>query len=115
MDMILTSLLDNSSYKQKKQALDKKRSGSSHNWNSLFLGHNAVAEAIANSHGVSKEDILTPHENDAAVRLALGETKIVATTRKFLEDHGVILDTFANVIRVFIYITSVYYNLLLFF
>lgn len=64
----------------------------------MFLGHNAVAEVLASSRGVSKEDILSPHGDDnAAVRLALGETQIVAETRKFLEKHGVVLDAFTTV------------------
>lgn len=64
----------------------------------MFLGHNAVAEVVADSYGVSKEDVLTPHgDGSAAVRLALGETQIVASTRKYLEEQGVILDAFNTV------------------
>lgn len=66
------------------------------------MGHNAVAEVIADSHGVSKEVVLDPHgDGSAAVRLALGETQIVAATRKFLEDQGVILDAFNTVCFIF--------------
>lgn len=92
---------DSSNYKKKKQAQQKKQAGSSHNWNSLFLGHNAVAEVVADSYGVSKEDVLTPHgDGSAAVRLALGETQIVASTRHYLEEQGVILDAF-NTVSIF--------------
>lgn len=57
-----------------------------------------MAGVIADSYGVPKTDILNPHGNDnAAVRLALGETQIVAETRKFLEEHGVVLDAFSTV------------------
>lgn len=64
----------------------------------MFLGSNAVAGVLADSYGVSKEDILNPHGNDnAAVRLALGETQIVAETKKYLEEHGVVLDAFSTV------------------
>ena len=36
-----------SSYKKKKEADQKSLSGSSHNWNALFLGANAVADVMA--------------------------------------------------------------------
>lgn len=76
----------------------KAQSGSSHNWNSLFLGHNSVAEVIANTYNTRKEDVLDPHgDGKAAVRLALGETQIVNETRKYLEKEGVMLDAFSGV------------------
>ena len=34
------------SYKQKQQAEQKKSAENGHNWNSLFLGSNAVADAM---------------------------------------------------------------------
>lgn len=90
--------VDDKNYKQKKTAKQKAQSGSSHNWNSLFLGHDAVANAIAEAHGASKEDVLVSNNgSSAAVRLALGETHIVATTRKYLEQEGVCLDAFNEV------------------
>ncbi|KAK5639978.1 hypothetical protein RI129_010789 [Pyrocoelia pectoralis] len=85
-------------YKQKKASKLKSQAGSSYNWNSLFLGHNAVADVIAKTYGTSKEAVLNPHgDSNAAVRLALGETQIVANTRKYLESEGVHLDAFNNV------------------
>lgn len=86
---------ESTNYKQKKLAKQKAQAGSSHNWNALFLGHDAVAGAIADNFVLSKEEVLAPHgEGNAAVRLALGETQIVASTRKFLEGEGVVLDAF---------------------
>ena len=32
--------------------------GSSHNWNTLFLGSNAVADAIAKAYNTTKENVL---------------------------------------------------------
>ncbi|RZC31811.1 RNA-binding protein 19 [Asbolus verrucosus] len=88
---------ESSNYKKKKAAKEKSQAGSSHNWNSLFLGHNAVAEVIADNYNTSKEKVLAIHGQDsAAVRLALGETQIVAQTKKYLEQEGVILDAFSN-------------------
>ncbi|GJQ68534.1 hypothetical protein Trydic_g17103 [Trypoxylus dichotomus] len=86
---------DSSNYKKKKEKKQKAQAGSSHNWNSLFLGHDAVAEIIADTYGTSKKAVLDPHGNsNAAVRLALGETQIIANTKKYLEQEGVILDAF---------------------
>ncbi|KAB0792737.1 hypothetical protein PPYR_14696 [Photinus pyralis] len=88
---------ESTNYKQKKIAKLKSQAGSSYNWNSLFLGHNAVADVIAKTYGTSKEAVLNPHgDSNAAVRLALGETQIVASTRKYLEAEGVHLDAFNN-------------------
>lgn len=82
-------------FQQKKALKLKKSSGSIHNWNTLFLGQNAVADVVASSYGTSKEDVL---KENAAVRLALGETEIVANMKNFLEDSGVCLDAFNRVI-----------------
>ncbi|KAJ8942069.1 hypothetical protein NQ318_004094 [Aromia moschata] len=92
------SLEETTDYKKKKSAKQKSQAGSAHNWNSLFLGHDAVAEVIADTYGTSKEAVVGPEgKGSAAVRLALGETQIVAQTRKYLEEEGVILDAFNNV------------------
>ncbi|KAJ8922208.1 hypothetical protein NQ315_004145 [Exocentrus adspersus] len=91
-------LEESSNFKKKKSAKQKAQAGSSHNWNSLFLGHDAVAEVIADTYGTTKEAVVGPEgKGSAAVRLALGETQIVAQTRKYLEQEGVILDAFSSV------------------
>lgn len=62
------------------------------------MGHNAVAEVISDTYGTSKEAVLDGRgKGSAAVRLALGETQIVAQTRQFLENSGVLLDAFNQV------------------
>lgn len=62
------------------------------------MGHDAVAEVIADSFGTTKKAVIGPEgKGSAAVRLALGETQIVAQTRKYLEEEGVILDAFNSV------------------
>ncbi|XP_018562957.1 probable RNA-binding protein 19 [Anoplophora glabripennis] len=92
------NLEESSNFKKKKSAKQKAEAGSSHNWNSLFLGHDAVADVIADTYGTTKEAVIGPEgKGSAAVRLALGETQIVAQTRKYLEQEGVILDAFNNV------------------
>ncbi|XP_027628925.1 probable RNA-binding protein 19 [Tupaia chinensis] len=86
-----------SSYKKKKEAKDKANSSSSHNWNTLFMGPNAVADAIAQKYNATKSQVFD-HETkgSVAVRVALGETQLVQEVRQFLIDHGVCLDSFSQ-------------------
>ncbi|KAF3425833.1 hypothetical protein E2986_06961 [Frieseomelitta varia] len=83
-------------YKKKKELKTKMTAGSSHNWNTLFLGQNAVADTIAAVYNTTKEKVLEDGSKDlsAAVKLALGETQLVQDTKKFLEENGVCLDAF---------------------
>ena len=85
-----------SSYKKKKEQKTKEEAGKGHNWNTLFLGANAVADAIADRYAADKSDIFNTDGGDttAAVRMALGETQLVAETREFMEAHGVNLEVF---------------------
>uniref|UniRef100_A0A665X1V2 Probable RNA-binding protein 19 n=1 Tax=Echeneis naucrates TaxID=173247 RepID=A0A665X1V2_ECHNA len=86
-----------SSYKRQRDAKNKASSSSSHNWNTLFLGTSAVADAIAEKYNTTKSQVLD-HESkgSVAVRMALGETQIVQETRQFLLDNGVSLDSFSQ-------------------
>ncbi|XP_026499714.2 probable RNA-binding protein 19 [Vanessa tameamea] len=84
------------SFKEKKARKLKQQAKSSHNWNVLFLGANAVADVVAANYNTTKEVLLSDSNKNtsAAVRLALGETQLVAETRAFLESNGVYLDAF---------------------
>ncbi|KAF9421150.1 hypothetical protein HW555_002862 [Spodoptera exigua] len=84
------------SFKEKKAKKLKAQAKSSHNWNVLFLGTNAVADVIASTYNTTKEQLLNDNNKNtsAAVRLALGETQLVAETRAFLEGNGVYLEAF---------------------
>ncbi|KAG7489015.1 putative RNA-binding protein 19 [Solea senegalensis] len=86
-----------STYKRQKDAKNKASSSSSHNWNTLFVGTSAVADAIAEKYNTTKSQVLD-HESkgSVAVRMALGETQIVQETRQFLLDNGVSLDSFSQ-------------------
>uniref|UniRef100_A0A8C4H871 Probable RNA-binding protein 19 n=1 Tax=Dicentrarchus labrax TaxID=13489 RepID=A0A8C4H871_DICLA len=86
-----------SSYKRQKDAKSKASSSSSHNWNTLFVGTSAVADAIAEKYNTTKSQVLD-HESkgSVAVRMALGETQIVQETRQFLLDNAVSLDSFSQ-------------------
>lgn len=87
---------ETSNYKDRKQKELKKTATSAHNWNTLFMGHNVVAEIIAKTYGKSKEEVLESSTggSGAAVRLALGETQAVLDMKNFLEKHGVRLESF---------------------
>ena len=88
---------EGSSYKKQKEKKMKKQASSSHNWNALFLGTDAVVDSMANRYEVDKRDILDARESDSlAVRIALGETQVVSDTKSFLEQHGVNLDIFGK-------------------
>ncbi|KAK2509982.1 hypothetical protein MC885_004954 [Smutsia gigantea] len=77
-----------SSYKKKKD---------SHNWNTLFMGPNAVADAIAQKYSATKSQVFDPEtKGSVAVRVALGETQLVQEVRRFLIDNGVSLDSFSQ-------------------
>ncbi|KAJ3604184.1 hypothetical protein NHX12_028925 [Muraenolepis orangiensis] len=88
-----------SSYKRQRDAKSKAASTSSHNWNTLFVGANAVADAIAEKYNTTKSQVLD-HESKGslAVRMALGETQIVQETRQFLLDNKVSLDSFSQAV-----------------
>ena len=84
-----------SSFKKKRDSEKKSQAGSSHNWNTLFLGANAVADAMAQRYSTRKSSILDSESgHSVAVRMALGETQLVTETREFLEAQGVKLDVF---------------------
>lgn len=85
-------------FKKKKQQELRKTAGLTHNWNTLFLGSNAVAEVMSKTYGKSKEEVLDSSTggSNAAVRLALGETQIVLEMKRFLESNGVELQAFED-------------------
>lgn len=86
-----------SSYKKKKKVKQKALASSSHNWNTLFLGQNAVVDAMASQFRTSKAAILDPESrHSSAVNVTLGETQLVEQTRDFLESNGVDLSCFGT-------------------
>jgi len=86
-----------SSFKKEKQASLVKTSSFSHNWNTLFIGTNAVAEAIAEQYDTDKTTVLeSSRKHSAAVRVALGETQLVQQTKDFLLENGVCLEAFSK-------------------
>jgi len=88
-------------FKQQREQ-EKRRQGVNEKeaWNSLFLRSDTVATAMAEQYGVSKGELLGDERQERtdsmAVRLALGETKVIAETKKMFEQEGVDLKVLAD-------------------
>ena len=96
--MKLILFFTETSFKSKRDAKKKSLSSQDHNWNTLFLGMNAVADVMAEKYNITKGGILDGASSSSlAVRMALGETQVVTETRKFLVSQGVKLDVFGQV------------------
>ncbi|KAK4440384.1 putative RNA-binding protein 19 [Sesamum alatum] len=78
-------------FKQQRDAERKasEASGNTRAWNSLFMRPDTVVENIARKFGVSKSELLDRESDDLAVRIALGETQVIAETKKALSNAGV--------------------------
>ena len=85
-----------SSYKRKKEEEMKASAGNKVAWNSLFMRSDTVAEAVAAHYGVNKSDLLDPNAPDMAVRMALGETQVIAETKTSLAAAGVDVEALEN-------------------
>ena len=86
-------------FKKKKELELKKKAQSNHNWNSLFINQDSVANLMASKYDVDKSQLFDVHSvnkksGSIAVKLAVGETQIVNDMRKFLIRNGVKLDAF---------------------
>lgn len=91
----------NSSYKAQKEAQLKSQSGSTHNWNSLFIRADTVLDAVAAKLGVPKSSIMSTDSTSGdsmalATRLAVAETHIIQETKEYLLANGVQLDAFSS-------------------
>eukprot|EP00249_Psilotum_nudum_P021049 c27951_g1_i2 orf=1058-2851(-) len=86
-----TGELGMSKVKQQREAQKRatEASGNTRAWNSLFMHPDTIAENVARKYGLSKSDFLDPDAEDLAVRMALGETHIIAETKKALFQEGV--------------------------
>ncbi|KAG2574631.1 hypothetical protein PVAP13_7KG345900 [Panicum virgatum] len=77
----------------KQQKLEQKKaseiSGDTRAWNSFYMRQDTVVENIARKNGISKSELLDREADDLAVRIALGETHVIAETKKYLSRSGV--------------------------
>lgn len=86
---------DATAFKKRKNAELKNSATKSSNWNTLFLGQNAVANILSKKMNIDKSEFFKSSKNDSvAARMALGETQLVNETRMFLEQNGVFLNCF---------------------
>lgn len=84
----------NASYKdQKALARQKEAESNTKSWQSSILRGDAVVDNLSDRLNMSKGDVLDVKDGissgNAAVRLALGETHIIAENREFFLKHGV--------------------------
>ncbi|XP_051125398.1 multiple RNA-binding domain-containing protein 1 [Andrographis paniculata] len=88
--------LSSKTFKQQKEAERKasEATGNSRAWNSLFMRPDTVVENIARKFGVSKSELLDRESDDLAVRIALGETQVLAETKNALSSAGVNVSLF---------------------
>ncbi|XVF27207.1 hypothetical protein REPUB_Repub14bG0087200 [Reevesia pubescens] len=86
-------------FKQKREEERKasEASGDTRAWNSLFMRPDTVVENIARKYGVSKSELLDREADDLAVRIALGETQVIAETKKVLANAGVNISSLEEV------------------
>ncbi|KAJ1910831.1 Multiple RNA-binding domain-containing protein 1 [Tieghemiomyces parasiticus] len=84
------------SVKAEREAKRRAESRNDFNWNSLYMSRDAVLDSIADRLNVSKDEILDPDATNAAVRVAMAETHLINETKAFLEEHGLVLDSFAK-------------------
>jgi multiple RNA-binding domain-containing protein 1 len=80
------------SFKSQRERGKKTDSMRERSWNALFMGADAVAAATAEGLGVSKSELLDRGADSVAVRLALGETQVIAETKRFFEENGISMD-----------------------
>jgi multiple RNA-binding domain-containing protein 1 len=85
---------NNASYKdQKALARQKEAETNTKSWQSSILRGDAVVDNLSDRLNMSKGDVLDVKDGissgNAAVRLALGETHIIAENREFFLKHGV--------------------------
>ncbi|PWZ01528.1 RNA-binding domain-containing protein [Testicularia cyperi] len=93
------------SLKQARLELRKQDAAKDFNWSMLYMSSDAVASSIADRLGVEKSDILNPAaagagadggSDNAAVRLALAETRIIQETKEFFQQEGINVDAFES-------------------
>lgn len=86
--------------KQTRTEQKKQDAGKDFNWSMLYMAPDAVASSIADRLGVSKSDILNPGADggpdNAAVRLALAETRIIQETKEFFAQEGINVEAFSS-------------------
>ena len=87
------------SFKKQKEEKMKSEASMDYNWNTLFLRSDTVADAISSKLDIQKGDLFNIESDSMAVRLALSETHIIADTKKYLEEEGVVMEGLKKNVR----------------
>lgn len=80
-------------FKQVKDLERKRKAGETVGWNASHVRSDAVVDSMAARLGVAKGDFLADTDGNMAVRLALGETHLIAENREYFLNEGVDLNT----------------------
>ncbi|KAK6150250.1 hypothetical protein DH2020_017775 [Rehmannia glutinosa] len=83
--------LSSKTFKQQRNAERKasEETGNTRSWNTFFMRPDTVVENFARKFGVSKSELLDRESDDLALKIALGETQVLAETKKALSSAGV--------------------------
>lgn len=76
-------------YKERKEIERRQRAGDERGWNASFLRGETVVDAVADRLGLAKGQVLDREGEGMAVKLALGETFLLAENREFFRKEGV--------------------------
>ena len=95
MHQLLITLQEGSSaakgpggFKAQREAQQKAQAGNRAAWSTLFMRSDTVAAAVAEHYGITKAQLLDKEASDLPVRMALGETHVIALTKRKLGDAG---------------------------
>lgn len=80
--------------KQRELKRKQQASKTQFSWNSLYMSTDAVMELVAAKMGVTKWQLLDPHNSLLAVKQALAEADVIGEVRRYFESHGVDLTQF---------------------
>ena len=75
-------------FKAQRVAQQKAQAGYRAAWSTLFMRSDTVAAAVAEHYGITKAQLLDKEASDLPVRMALGETHVIALTKRKLGDAG---------------------------
>lgn len=65
-------------------------------WNSLYMNTDAVLLSVAARMGIAKLQLIDAQSSDSAVKQALAEALVIGDVRKYFEEQGVDLASFAK-------------------
>jgi len=80
---------EQTSYRKEKEESLKQNIGDRSTWNTFYMRPDTVTEAVAEYYGLSRSALMDRDASDLGVRLALGETHVIAKTKESLEQAGV--------------------------